>query len=327
MLEAFNTFLRVCYMIIAVVGVIVNLVAIAILSRGKCGLSTCTTRYLVVMAVADLLAVVSAVILRRIRFYFSGSFLDIYPYCNIIFVLMCATRDCSVWFTVNFTFDRFVLICCQKMKTKYCTGKTAAVILGVTGVLMCLKNVPFYFTSQPREIIDNVPWFCDRKSSYYTDPGWVEYSRFDKVVVPLVPFAVILLFNILTVRHILLASRVRKALMGQSKGVKRSDPEMESRRRSVVLLFTISGSFIVLWLTTLVDYLYYNVAGRNPNYYNPSEYIFRQVGYILQNVSLCTNTFIYGVTQAKFRQEFVNAVKYPVMPVIRLFEPSCSLSN
>ncbi|XP_069741971.1 G-protein coupled receptor 15-like isoform X2 [Narcine bancroftii] len=279
------------------------------------------------MAVADLLAVVSAVILRRIRFYFSGSFLDIYPYCNIIFVLMCATRDCSVWFTVNFTFDRFVLICCQKMKTKYCTGKTAAVILGVTGVLMCLKNVPFYFTSQPREIIDNVPWFCDRKSSYYTDPGWVEYSRFDKVVVPLVPFAVILLFNILTVRHILLASRVRKALMGQSKGVKRSDPEMESRRRSVVLLFTISGSFIVLWLTTLVDYLYYNVAGRNPNYYNPSEYIFRQVGYILQNVSLCTNTFIYGVTQAKFRQEFVNAVKYPVMPVIRLFEPSCSLSN
>ncbi|XP_069741972.1 uncharacterized protein [Narcine bancroftii] len=185
------------------------------------------------MAVADLLAVVSAVILRRIRFYFSGSFLDIYPYCNIIFVLMCATRDCSVWFTVNFTFDRFVLICCQKMKTKYCTGKTAAVILGVTGVLMCLKNVPFYFTSQPREIIDNVPWFCDRKSSYYTDPGWVEYSRFDKVVVPLVPFAVILLFNILTVRHILLASRVRKALMGQSKGVKRSDPEMESRRSVV----------------------------------------------------------------------------------------------
>ncbi|XP_059811465.1 neuropeptides capa receptor-like [Hypanus sabinus] len=317
-LKTFDSFQRIFYIIISVVGVPVNLVAIAILSRGKCGLSTCTTRYLVVMAAADLLAVVTAVILRRISFYFSGTFLDIYPYCSVIFVLMCATRDCSVWFTVTFTFDRFVLICCQKLKTRYCTGKTAAVVLATTGALLCLKNVPFYVTSEPRVIIDNVPWFCDRKPAYYKDPGWVEYSRFDKVVVPLLPFVVIILFNILTVRHILLASRVRKALRRQGKGENQSDPEMESRRRSVILLFTISGSFILLWLTTLIDYLYYNVSGRNPNYYNPAEYIFRQVGYILQNVSLCTNTFIYGVTQAKFRQEFVNAVKYPVNALIRI---------
>ncbi|XP_069768811.1 neuropeptides capa receptor-like [Narcine bancroftii] len=316
MLETFDTFQRVCYIIIAVVGVVFNLLAIVVLSRQKCGLSTCTTRYLVFMAAADLLAVISAVILRRMRFYFSGTFLYMYPYCNIIFVLMCATRDCSVWFTVNFTFDRFVLICCQKLKTRYCSGKTATVVLSTTGVLMCLKNAPFYFTSEPRVIIDNVPWFCDIKPSYFTDHGWVQYSRFDKVVVPLVPFAVILLFNVLTVRHILQVSRVRKTLKVQNKAETYNDPEMESRRRSVVLLFTISGSFILLWLTTLVDYLYYNVAGKNPSYYKPYEYIFGQVGYLLQNVSLCTNTFIYGVTQSKFRQELVSVVKYPVMTVI-----------
>ncbi|XP_078284959.1 compound eye opsin BCRH2-like [Rhinoraja longicauda] len=316
MLEAFGTFHRVCYFTIAILGVFVNVVAIAILSRGKCGLSTCTTRYLIGMAAADLLAVVTAVILRRINMYFSGSFLDIYPYCSIIFVLMCATRDCSVWFTVMFTFDRFVLICCQRLKPKYCTGKTALVVLGTTGVLFCLKNVPFYLISKPRVIINNVPWFCDTKPAFYRDRGWVEYGRFDKVTVPLLPFAVIVLFNILTVRHILFASRVRKALKCQGNVGNQNDPEMESRRRSIILLFTISGIFILLWVTTVVDYIYYNVVGRSPDYYNPSEYIFRQIGYILQNVSLCTNTFIYGVTQAKFRMEFVNMAKYPVEAII-----------
>ncbi|XP_059817746.1 probable G-protein coupled receptor 139 [Hypanus sabinus] len=320
MLETFNSARRICYLIIAIIGLPVNLVAIAILSRGKCGLSSCTTRYLVVMAAADMLAVVTAVILMRISYYFPGSYLDRYPTCNINFFLMCAARDCSVWFTVAFSFDRFVLICCQKLKTKYCTLKTAAAVLAITGVLLCLKNVPFYFSSEPKFIIDKVPWFCKRKRVYYTDPLWVGFRMLDKVVTPLLPLAFILLFNVLTVRHILLASRVRKALRGQSKGQNQSDPEMESRRRSMILLFTISGSFILLWLTTVLDFLYYNIAGTTPSQYNNSEFIFAHVGYMLQNFSLCTNTFIYGVTQSKFRQEFVNAVKYPVNSILRIIK-------
>ncbi|XP_067865071.1 probable G-protein coupled receptor 139 [Heterodontus francisci] len=297
----------------------VNLLGIVILSRGKCGLSTCTTRYLVAMATADLLVIITELILYQINYYyFPLCFLSITPVCSVCTVLRFGAMHCSVWFTVTFTFDRFVAICCQKLKTKYCTGKTAALVLTTTCILLCLKDIPFYFTYEPREIINNVPWFCSRKLSYYTEPRWVGFAWFDTVLTPLLPFALILLLNTLTVRHILVASRVRKGLRGQSKGESHSDPEMESRRKSVILLFTISGSFILLWLVFVIEFLYHNITGTDPGDYNDSLYIFRHVGFMLLNLSCCTNTFIYGVTQSKFREQFMSAVKYPVTSIIQL---------
>ncbi|XP_078422166.1 putative G-protein coupled receptor 139 [Cetorhinus maximus] len=302
-----------------VLSLLVNLIAIGILSRGKCGLSTCTTRYLVAMATADLLVIISGVILLQISsYYFPGSFLEITPVCSVIFVLLYAASECSVWFTVTFSFDRFVSICCQKLKTKYCTEKTAAVVLSTTCILLCLKDIPFYFTFEPGEIIDNVPWFCNEIPRYYNDPAWVAFGWFDKALTPLLPYVLILLLNALTVRYILVTSRVRKGLRGQSKGKNRSDPEMESRRKSVILLFTISGSFILLWLLYVIEFLHYIMTGISPEYYNDSLHIFAQVGNLLVDLNCCTNTFIYGVTQSKFREQFRSAVSYPVTSIIQL---------
>ncbi|XP_072355779.1 probable G-protein coupled receptor 139 [Scyliorhinus torazame] len=301
----------------SLLSLIANLLGIVILSRGKCGLSTCTTRYLVAMATADLLYVIIQVILNRINYYyFPVCFLDITPVCSVRTVLSCAAMDWSVWFTVTFSFDRFVAICWQKVKTKYCTEKTAAVVLVITSTLLFFKNAPYYFTVEPGEIIDNIPWFCNNKVSYLTEAGWHVFDWFDVVLTPLLPFTLILLLNTLTVRHILVASRVRKGLKCQSKGENRSDPEMESRRKSVILLFTISGSFILLWLVNVIDFLYYNIAGVDSE--NDFEYILQQVGSLLLNLNCCTNTFIYGITQSKFREQVRNAAKYAVASLRQL---------
>ncbi|XP_051901347.1 probable G-protein coupled receptor 139 [Pristis pectinata] len=310
MLATYRSVEKILYVIIAVIGVPANLVAIVILSRGKCDLSSCTTRYLVAMAAADLLVIVTEIILYRIGgHYIPLSFLDITPVCRIIYVLSYVAINCSVWFTVNFTVDRFVAICCQKLKTKYCTGENATAILATTGILLFVKNIPFYFIKEPGEIVDNVPWFCVTMSGVYTEPGWVGFDWFDMVLTPLLPFTVILLLNALTVRHILVASRVRKGLRGQSKGENRSDPEMESRRKSVVLLLTLSGSFILLWLTLVVEFVYYQITGTAADR-NDFEEIFHDVGYLLSNLSCCMNTFIYAATQSKFRQQLL-ALRLP----------------
>ncbi|XP_067874774.1 probable G-protein coupled receptor 139 [Heterodontus francisci] len=297
----------------------INLLANVILPRGKCGLSTCTTRYLLAMATADLLVIFADVILWQISsYYFPGSSLTITPVCNVVSVLSCAATDCSIWFTVTFSFDRFVAICCQKLKTKYCSGKTAAMVRATTCILLCLKNVPAFFILEPGKIIDNIPWGCYENPSYFTEPGWVGFDWFDTILTPLLPFVLILLLNGLTVRRILVASRVRKELRDQSKGENRSYPKMESRRKSMILLFTISGSFVLLWLVNVIDFLYYNVTGLNTREYNNSELIFMQVGFVMQILSCCTNTFIYVVTQSKFREQFKSAVKYPFTSIIQL---------
>ncbi|XP_072132812.1 probable G-protein coupled receptor 139 [Mobula birostris] len=319
MLETIYRVRKIWYMVIAVIGVPVNLVAMVILSRGKCGLSTCTSRYLVAMATVDLLTIVFEIILWRISYYyFPGTFLDITPVCSAISALGMATMDCSVWFTVTFTFDRFVAICCRKRKAKYCTEKTAAVVITTTGVLLCFKHIPYFFTYRPIKVIDNMPWDCIRKPSFYMNPGWVGYDWVTTVLTPILPFVLILLFNALTVRHILVTSRVRKGLRGQSKVENRSDPEMESRRRSVILHLTISGSFIILWSVNVAEFLYSTIGGLDQNNYNDSEFIFQHFGEILLILSCCTNTFIYGLAQSQFRQQFIRTAKYPLSSIIQL---------
>ncbi|XP_067836354.1 probable G-protein coupled receptor 139 [Heptranchias perlo] len=307
------------YPALAVIGVPVNLLAIVILSRGKCGLSKCISRYLLGMAAADLLVVITDLILTRVGLsYFPNSFLFITPVCRPIMFLGSAATVVSVWLTVAFTFDRFVAICCENLKRKYCTEKTAAVVIGTVSVLGCLESVPWYFIYQPYLIIDNVPRYCVFKLNFRTSPVWAAYEFVHLILTPCVPFFLILLLNVLTVRRILAASRVRRGLRGRSNEENQKDPEMENRNKSIILLFSISGSFILLWVTQVANNIYRRIS--DTRYYNPytdPRYITEATSRMLQILSSCTNTCIYVLTQAKFREELKNAVKYPLNLIVK----------
>ncbi|XP_067884071.1 probable G-protein coupled receptor 139 [Heterodontus francisci] len=310
------------YPVLAAIGVPVNLVAIVILSRGKCGLSKCITVYLVGMAVADLLVVITDPILVWIvLIYFPVSFLRITPVCSLSLVLLYAATNVSVWLTVTFTFDRFVAICCEKLKTKYCTEKTAAVVVATVSVLGCLESAPWYFTQEQNYIIDNVPMGCDNKISFYTSPTWGAFELIHYVLTPCGPIFLILLLNVLTVRRILLSSKVRRGFQRHSNGENDKDPEMENRRKSIILLFSISGSFILLWMTLVVFNIYSRIAGIDyPSSDTDPIFITDHSSQMLQVLSCCTNTCIYAVTQTKFRQELKKAVKYPLNLIVKLLK-------
>uniref|UniRef100_UPI00398E6E7A probable G-protein coupled receptor 139 n=1 Tax=Pristiophorus japonicus TaxID=55135 RepID=UPI00398E6E7A len=308
---------RIYYPLFAAFGVPMNLVTIMILFRGKCGLSKCVTRYLVAMATADLLVVILDLILRHIPIRYREQFIFVYsiPLCNIHAILLYAATDCSVWFTITFTFDRFVAICCQKLKTKYSTERTAAVVLGTVTVLSCLKNIPWYFMFTSRYVLGNNPWFCDLYYTNYTSLGWAVFELLHYILTPCVPFILILLLNALTVRHILMASRARRRLRGHSSGESPRDPEMESRRKSMILLFVISGNFILLWAMYMVALMENRIGWISHPVYIPM--FVTELGYMLQQLSCCTNTGIYAVTQTKFREQWKNVLKYPFVVIVK----------
>ncbi|XP_067833366.1 atypical chemokine receptor 3-like [Heptranchias perlo] len=281
------------------------------------------------MAVADLMVVIIRVILVWINAMYSPwPFLHITPVCSSIMFLSGAAFVVSVWLTVAFTFDRFVAICCEKLKTKYCTERTAAVVLGTVSVLGCLVNIPWYFSFEPEYIIDNVPWGCETILSFRSSPAWAAFDMFDLILTPFIPFCLILLFNILTVRRILMSSRVRSGLRGRSNGENNKDPEMENRKKSIILLFSISGSFILLWLTYVVFNIYVRIADI-PFYYSYSDPVFLtdQTSKMLQLLSCCTNTCIYVLTQTKFREELKNAVKYPLNLIVKFVKSQKELKG
>uniref|UniRef100_UPI00398E5273 probable G-protein coupled receptor 139 n=1 Tax=Pristiophorus japonicus TaxID=55135 RepID=UPI00398E5273 len=307
---------RFYYPMLAAVGGPVDLVTIVILSRGKCGLSKCVTRYLVAMAAADLLVIILDLILRHIPIVYweQFAFLQSIRVCNIHGFLLYAATDCSVWFTVTFTFDRFVAICCQKLKTKYCTKRTADVVLGTVTVLSCLKDITWYFMLTDRYSLVNSPWFCyaDLENSRV----WLEIEILHYILTPCVPFVLIVLLNAVTVSHILVASRARRRLLGPSSGASPRDPEMESRRKSIILLLVISGNFILLWSMFMVFSIWNRMAWLGFQFSYLHLHV-QEIGFMLQLLSCCTNTGIYVVTQTKFREQFKNVVKYPFVKFIK----------
>ncbi|XP_067882525.1 probable G-protein coupled receptor 139 [Heterodontus francisci] len=313
--------------ILAIVGVPVNLLTIGSLSRGKCGLSKCVTRYLVAMAVADLLFIILDLILRLIPIVYGEQFRFLYyiRVCNIHAVLLYAATDCSVWFTVTFTIDRFVAICCQNLRSKYCNEKTLAVVLGTVTVLSCFKNIFWYFMLTGQYWLANAPWFCDVAKGVPESHVWGSIELLHNIPTPGLPFVVILLLNALTVRHILVSSRGRRRLRAHCSGERIRDPEMESRRKSIILLLVISGNFILLWTMLMV----YSIWWRKLNLGNRSIYLMwssrsvslpqflLELAFMLQLLSCCTNTGIYAVTQTQFREQLKNVLKCPFTTIVK----------
>ncbi|XP_059499568.1 probable G-protein coupled receptor 139 [Stegostoma tigrinum] len=311
------------YPIIASVGIPANLVVILTLCHRRCGLSGCIIYYVVSMATADLFVMITAVLLNRIAgIYFPTSFLSITPVCSLRNAFNFAAIDSSAWLTVAFTFDRFVAICCQKLKIKYCTQKTAAWVVGTVSTLAFFKNIARYFVYEPTVVINDMPWYCGIKVIFYTSPVWVGYDLISSILTPCIPFILILLLNALTVRHIVAANGTRRRLWAQNSGENQSDPELVKRRKSIILLFAISGSFILLYALFFITILYVRIT--NATYTSGSNssvstYILNEVAFMLQFLSSCTNPFIYAGTQSKFRVELKNGMKYPLNLFVHFF--------
>ncbi|XP_062905769.1 probable G-protein coupled receptor 139 [Mobula hypostoma] len=301
---------------------VANVVTTVILYRGKCGLSKGITRYMMAMAISDLFVLVVHVLLREVYTYYTpSSFLSLSAVCPSYVHLRLHSLDYSVWLTVSFTFDRFVSICCPKLRHRYCTERTATVVIVLLCMLSCLKYIPFHFMYEPSYTIDNVNWGCRSKSVYFTSNWWVAFTWMCSISVSLLPFAIILLRNGLTVRHIIVTSRVRRRLKGQDG----KDSETESRRKSMVLLFTVCGTSILLWATASVTNICTRVTinFQGKDLTSPST-VANEVGILLMRVSVGANTCIYAMTQSKFRQELKKGIKslncFSIIPMYRTWQ-------
>ncbi|XP_043550575.1 probable G-protein coupled receptor 139 [Chiloscyllium plagiosum] len=264
------------------------------------------------MAVADLLVIILDLILRHIPIVYYEEFLFImlFRMCNVHAVLLYTATDCSVWFTVTFTFDRFVAISCQKLKCKYCTEKTAAVVLGTVTVLSCMKNIFWYFMMTGRYMLMNYPWFCVVTWVVKYSLVWAIIEFLHNLLTPAIAFVLILLLNIFTIRHILVTSKARVRFHGHNMKQNPRDTEMENRRKSIILLFLISGNFILLWAVLMLYLIWKRMHLLGYNDVHLPQFV-QELGFMLQLLSCCTNTCIYVVTQTKFRRQFRNMVRHP----------------
>ncbi|XP_069763834.1 probable G-protein coupled receptor 139 [Narcine bancroftii] len=255
------------------------------------------------MAAADLMVVLVAIIMQQINFiYLFAYFLFKSPLCAVILVLQLVTSHCSVWFTVAFTFDRYMAICCEKVRKQYCTERTATVVIATVAAGSVAVSVPLFISVDPRR--------CVLTDEYMISQHWATYELFIIIITPLSPIGLIALFNALTVRYITAANRVRREL--RCRGQKQKDPEVDKRRHSMILLFAISANFILLWMPQFV----HSIKWQKENYFYTDRhfstpiYILQQFGFMLRMLNTCTNTCIYALTQQRFREKLKSGMKY-----------------
>ncbi|XP_020386932.2 probable G-protein coupled receptor 139 [Rhincodon typus] len=288
---------------------------VLIISHGKCGLSQGIARYMMAMATADLTVLIFNVIVNQIiRNHFPGSPLNYTPICRLNVFLQGLSLQLSIWFTIAFTFDRFVAICCHRLKARYCTERTANVVISTVSFLNIMVNIPLPFRYEPAYVLNGVQWGCRTITSYHTSLGWAAHRWVTNISNMFLPIPLLLLLNSLTAQHILVASRARRALKGSSSdgaGKMGEDSELKSRRTSIILLFTISGCFVMLSMPITVIHICVGVTQTVDFQGSKSLYLAIRATFLMMCTSSCTNTCIYALTQRRFRQEMKNLVKSP----------------
>ncbi|XP_069092602.1 probable G-protein coupled receptor 139 [Pleurodeles waltl] len=327
-----RTVQRLFYPVMSVFGMPASIVTIAVFWKGKLDLSKSIIFYLVALAVANFLLILVVTVFRDIfYFYVNISLWWPRPSCGVSNWIYFTCVYSLTWLTVAFTFDRYVIVCCSKLKLVYCTAKTTQrVILCVyTGAF--LMAMPTFFIYVPVPTVGpngTSKDICTIRKDLNKIPILSVYDHFQTTVWIVIPLVSLMLTNGLTVWNIVITTRVRQGLKSAVATKRQDDPEMARRRRSIMLLALITISFLGHWLPKMiikvVERLTYPPVNRY-NFYHPVNVV-RMLANMLIVLSSFSNMCIYALTIEKFRKELIRGAKSVISAVCKPPQPP-SLKN
>ncbi|XP_038675532.1 probable G-protein coupled receptor 139 [Scyliorhinus canicula] len=319
---------KVFYPLLAVIGIPSNIVAFLIFWQRNCMVSKSSTYYLMAISVADTLVLLLIVIIELVlRFHILEPFWMRDPWCTIRDILNYGAYNASVWLVVTFTVERFIAISGFRLKAKLCTSRCAIMVITLTFVLSYLLAIPYFWSnhSQMRQIYNNVTetleirYVCiyKRKISHFFVHGLV---WFQTILDYIIPFIIIFTLNGLTLRLIVRSNKVHHS--SKVKGMGNSASYLHFRaqkRKSVLLLITISMSFALLCATRLVTQLilriaYYDIDRAD---YSQTINVVADIGSMLDLTNMAINMYLYACTQSKFRKELLYCANAMLCPCKR----------
>ncbi|XP_063810913.1 probable G-protein coupled receptor 139 [Pseudophryne corroboree] len=310
-----RTLQRLFYPIMCVFGIPASLVTMAVLWRGSLDMTKSIVYYLVALALANLLLILVVTIFRDI-FYF---YVDItlwwpQPSCGVSNWIYFTCVYSLTWLTVAFSVDRYVIVCCMKLKLRFCKPSvTRWVIVGVYvgAFLVAMPTFWMYvpvLTTRPDGSVFHI---CSLHRNLSSIPFLSVYDHIQTTVWIILPLISLVLTNGLTVWYITITTRTRQSLKVGSAGNQGDDPEVGRRKKSVTLLAMISLSFLGHWLPKMVvkviERFTYPPVNRY-DFYHPVN-VTRMLCNMLIVFSSFSNVCIYSLTITKFRQELFRGAK------------------
>lgn len=257
------------------------------------------------ISVADNFVLMFIVILElSLKYHQQEPFWSYEPWCSLRDIFNYGAYNASTWLVVLFTVERFIAIHTWKIKPKICNQRCAAWTIAATFVFSHLFAIPHYWSNI--SVHDNNQTRCiynpEAPTRFIHALVWIQTLQ-----AYMFPFFIILTVNGLTLQLISLSSRVHIPA-GLAPGVCKVRPLLRSRRRkSVVLLVTVSMSFVLLSVTRAITQIILRTTELytlDRNDYNHQINIAADAGTMLCLSNAAANMYLYVCTQSRFRQEF-----------------------
>ncbi|KAL4649071.1 putative G-protein coupled receptor 139 [Arapaima gigas] len=308
--SVFITIQKVYYPLLCTLGIPANLFTFYMICFRKCGMSETAIVYLSFLAIVDIFYLVWVILLDlTLTFLQETPFWHSHPWCALLNFLQYGSLYSSSWIVVVFAIERYLALSVTAAKQHF--SKVQPTVLTCTAIVLVshLVSIPMCWISTVTLVNMTIPGGQNITASrcHYRD------ATYSTVVVWLsaflsggIPIILVVIFNSLIASHLTRAGRLfTKEERQTMKGV----ISRRVMRRTVLLLGTVSVTFMVLSLPRFVTYCIlrtaYNHEDFDRNDYRLPINVVSDLANMLQNLNSTTNFLLYCVVSRRFRQEAV----------------------
>jgi hypothetical protein len=326
--------------VLIVLGTVTNALSILVLVR-KAMRASPTMFYLCVLAVADILVLYTGLLRQWVLYTFEVDFRDQSEFtCKFGLFIVYFTVDFSVWTLVAVTIDRCISVCLPLKSKKFHGLRNARISMCVYGSLLFALNCHFFWTAELITGDDGSPPSCIA-SPHNLEFNIAIWPWIDLCFFCAVPFTVMIVCNILIIRHIVVSRRHMQAHTesnrnrhfksetggksgnannngkvrspkfrnthnnGKVQSAKSRNTNNSGKVQSVtVMLLTVNILFLVLTAPIVIQ-----LTGMKYWYSteDPRDNVWLMLMYPIANLMMYTNSvinfFLYCMTGPRFRRE------------------------
>uniref|UniRef100_UPI00398E570B probable G-protein coupled receptor 139 n=1 Tax=Pristiophorus japonicus TaxID=55135 RepID=UPI00398E570B len=306
--NAFVTIQKIYYPTLCAIGIPANLLTVYTIHCRKCGMSKVARLYLISLAIADTLCLFwGGLIDLSLVWLVDNPFWNSSPWCGLLTVLEYGSVFSSIWIVIVFTLERYLVLRSTRAR-QHClqTKVTIRIILSVV-LISHLIALPAYWINQSE--LQNLtqhnqtlphPVCIYNDSFYSTAVVW-----FHTFISGGIPYLLIVLLNCLISQRLYAATRFftqeqLRSINGVTAG--------GLVKKSILILFTVSFTFVLLSLPRFVTYCIlrtaYNTPMHDRNDYSQLINLLADLGIMLQWLNSAINSLLYCAISKRFRREF-----------------------
>ncbi|XP_065212722.1 FMRFamide receptor-like isoform X2 [Planococcus citri] len=293
---------RVLTPIIVFIGIIGNLVTIAVLTQRR--MKSSTNTYLTALAVTDLLYLICFFLLSLQ--HYSGSDDSKYQFywriLPFIFWYIDASSGTSTWLTVSFTLERYIAVCQPLRGRVLCTESRARKVITCVTIFNLLATIttPFEWKvchkSEKKLTLDTTEF--GNNNTYKVIYYWL--TAFIFVYIPLVLLCVL---NTLLVEAVRNSRKQQNSLTQMKSGI--SSREKQENKITMALVAVVL-LFIICQIPTTIMLLvsiFYSPPEKSAGYYYKRG--LNNICNFLMCINTATNFLLYCAMSDKYRRTLI----------------------